>query len=82
MCNQLGCCWLPSPDRHLDCVGDEFGTDVVGDQPANHPPRVSVDHDRAVDLAGVGWVFGDVHDPQPVRYRRVERTVDQIIRDR
>jgi hypothetical protein len=71
--------WLSAPDRHLESVDDEFGTDVIGDRPAHNSSGVRVEHDRAIELAGVGAVFGHVHDPQPVRSVGVELAGDEIV---
>src|SRR5207245_10550617 len=71
--------WLSSPDRHLERVNDELGADVIGDRPADHASGPGVEHDRAIELARVGAVFGDVHDPQPVRTVRVELAGDEVV---
>ena len=59
--------WLSSPDRHLERVDDKLGADVIGDRPANDAAAERVEHDRAIELAGVGGRLGDVPDQQPVR---------------
>jgi hypothetical protein len=69
---------LTFPGRHLDCVGDEFGADVIGNRPTDHAPRPGVDDDGEVDLAGRSGVFGDVHAPQTVRAVGIEGAVDEV----
>ena len=51
------------PHGHLQPVDDELGADVIGDQAADHPSGPGVEHDREIDLALVGGMLGDVHDP-------------------
>ena len=70
---------LSPPYGHLQRVDDELGTDVIRDRPAHHPPTERVEDDRAVELAGVGGMFGDIHHPEAVRLGGVELAADQII---
>ncbi len=71
---------LTPPDRHLHCIDDQLGADVVGDRPAHHSAAPGVEDDAEVHPAFVGAVFGDVHHPQPVRTGDVELALDQILR--
>lgn len=48
------------------------------DQPTDHPPGESVQHDRAVHLAFVGAVLGDFIDPQPIWRLAGEHPLNQI----
>ena len=59
--------WPAPPERHLDGVDDELGTDVVGDRPAHDSAAEGVEDHGQVHLAVAGGVLGDVHHPQPVR---------------
>jgi hypothetical protein len=52
---------------------------VIGDRPAHDPAAECVPDDGGIDLAFAGGMLGDVHRPEPVRRRRVERSVDEII---
>ena len=70
--------WSPSPDRHLDGVDHELGTEVIGDRPAHHPPAPGIEDDGQIDLALASRVLGHVHDPQPVRLGRVEVALHQV----
>jgi hypothetical protein len=68
-----------APDGHVQRVDDQFGAQVVGDRPADHEAAERVDHDRQVDLAVGGGVFGDVGAPQPVGLVGVEQPADQVV---
>ena len=81
MCHDLMSRWTAAPGRHLDRVGDEFGSEMVSDRPAHDPPGPRVDNDSEVDLALSSWVFGDVHNPQTVRALGVERPVHEVVAD-
>jgi hypothetical protein len=52
---------------------------VIGDGPPDHHPAEGVEHHGHVDLAVLGRMFGDVHDPQLVRLGGVEGPVHQIV---
>jgi hypothetical protein len=52
---------------------------VIGDRPAHDAPGEGVEDDSQIGLAGVGRVFGDVHDPQAVRLGGVKGPLDQVI---
>jgi hypothetical protein len=54
---------LPVVDGHPQRVGDQGSVLTAIDGPADHPARVGVQHDRAVNLAFPGAVPGDVNDP-------------------
>ncbi len=71
--------WLPSPDRHLERVDNELTADVIRDRPAHDASAERVEHDGAIELAGIGAMFGDVHDPQTVGTVGVELTADEIV---
>jgi len=81
MGHDLAVGWLAAPGRHLHRVGDEFGAEVICDGPADHASGPRVDDDREIDLAVQRGVFGDVHDPKPVRAIRVEGPVHQVVVD-
>ncbi len=67
--------------RHPERVGDQRRRRAGVDGPANDPPGVRVEDDRAVHLALPGWVLGDVGDPQLVRRLPPEGAVDQVAGD-
>jgi hypothetical protein len=79
VCDRLPVGWLAAPDRHLERVDDEFGTDVIGDRPADHAAAERVEYRGEIHLACRGRVFGDVHDPEPVGALRVELAGDEIV---
>jgi hypothetical protein len=67
------------PDRHLQRVDDELGAEMISDRVADHPSRPYVEHDRAIHLATVGRMLGDVGDPELVRSIDGKGTIDEII---
>jgi hypothetical protein len=79
MTNRLVLGWPAPPDRHLQGVDDQLGTDVIGDGPADDASAPRVEHHRHVHLALVGEVLGDVGDPEAVGSRHTELAVDQVI---
>jgi len=66
------------PGRHLERIGDELGADVICDRPAHTAAGPGVDHRSEIHLALPGGVFGDVHDPEPVRARGIESPFHQV----
>ena len=68
------------PDGHVQGVAHQFGSEVVGDRPADHPPRPGVNNGRQIDFAFGSGVFGYVSYPQPIGSIGGEPSVDQIIR--
>ncbi len=79
MCNHLAGWWLTSPGSHLHRVSDEFGSEMISDRPTNNMSGPRVNHDGEIDLAVTCWVFGDIHDPEPMRPVRVKRPVHEIV---
>jgi hypothetical protein len=65
-------------DRHPERVASQRGGWVVADRPADDAAAERVEHDRAVDLALPGRVFGDVGQPQVVRTAAPELAVDEV----
>jgi hypothetical protein len=50
-------------DRHAQRIGDECGTWLGVDRPADHPARSGVEGDGAVHLALSRRVLSDLGDP-------------------
>lgn len=71
---------LTSPYRMLDRVEHQRGRHRSAGAPADDPARVSVDHERHVDPARPGRHIRHVGHPQPVRCRRRELALHQILR--
>lgn len=71
--------WAAAPQGHLERVDDELGAQEVGDRPAHDAARPGVEDDGQIDLAGLGRVFGNVADPEPVRARHAKGAVDEIL---
>jgi hypothetical protein len=65
-------------DRHPERVHDEVRRLRRVDRPADHSAGERVEYDRAVHLALPRWVFGDVGQPQPVRFRPGEVAIHEI----
>ena len=70
------------PDRHLQCIDDELGADVIRDRPADHSSAERVGHRREIDASFVGGVLGDIGDPQAVRGVDIEDPLHEILRRR
>jgi|GEM_PF-4134923 hypothetical protein len=70
---------MASPDRHLQRVGDELCTQVIGNRPTDDATAVGVDHRCEIDLALGRSVLGDVADPQRVRTLDREAPVHEIV---
>jgi hypothetical protein len=64
--------------RRLQGVGDEGGAHVLGEGPADHPPREQVDDGGQIQPALTGAQVGDVAAPRHVRGGRVEVPSDPI----
>jgi hypothetical protein len=58
------------PDRHLEGVEGELGTEIRQDPPADDRPAEDVDDEGGVDEARPGPDVGQIGDPQPVRRGR------------
>jgi hypothetical protein len=65
----------------LERVDDELGAHVVLERPADDAAAEAVDDNGEVEPALPGAQVGDVGDPQPVRRRRLEVTLDEILGD-
>src|SRR6266536_3090562 len=72
---------LASADRHLERVDDELGLHVGAHRPADDLAAEAVDHRGEVERALPGRDVLDVGGPQPVRPRRVEVALDEIVGD-
>ena len=70
--------WTPARERHLEGVDDERRAHVGRHRPADDQPGVGVLHRGEVQPALAGAQVGDVSNPQHVRPRRREVTLDQI----
>jgi len=70
-----------SLQRLLQCVDDELGAEVVFEGPANNAAAVTVDDHGEVEPALPATEVGDVGDPEPVRRRRPEVALDEIVSD-
>src|SRR6266545_3255548 len=67
--------------RHLQCVGDELGAQVVGHRPADDPAAVEVLDGDEVEPALPGAQVGDVGDPAAVRSAGGEVALEEIVGD-
>jgi hypothetical protein len=70
--------WVAVGDGHPQSIGDQGRGLTRIDRPSDHPPGKRVQHDRAVHLAFIGAVFGDIGDPQPVWLRAGEHALNEI----
>jgi hypothetical protein len=68
------------PDRHHQCVGDEFGRHRRAHRPANHTPREQVDDGRYIEPTLARPDVGEVRHPFAVGRRRREAAVEHIRR--
>jgi hypothetical protein len=68
------------PDRHLQCVDDQFGAQVVGHRPAHDAAGEDIQHHRQIQPPLTCGHIGDVGGPHPVRRRSGEVAVHQIVR--
>jgi hypothetical protein len=73
--------WPASLQCLLERVDDELGAEVVLERPADDAAAVAVDDHAEVEPALPRAQVGDVRDPEPVRCRRLEVALDEIIRD-
>lgn len=73
--------WLgsPPPDRHVQRVSDQFGAEVIGDRPTDHPPGPRIDDRCQEHVAFLAPMLGYVSIPQPVRSIDGELTIDQLL---
>src|SRR5215210_898884 len=71
----------PALQRLLERVDDELSAEMVLERPANDATAVAVDDDREVQPALPAAQVGDVGNPQPVRRRRMEVALDEIVGD-
>ena len=71
---------LTVPHGHLQGVDGQVRAQRPGGLPADDHPGVDVDDEGHVDPAGVRLDVGQIGDPQPVRGRRPELSLDQISR--
>ena len=69
-------------ERHLQCVGDELGAEVVGHRPADDAAAVQVLNGDEVQPPLPGTQVGDVCDPAAVRGAGCEVAVEKIVRRR
>ena len=65
-------------DRHLDCIGDQLGSEVLTQGPADHFARVAIEHRRQVEPALPTAAVGDVGDPEAVGLDRVPLAADEV----
>jgi len=63
---------------HVQGVGDQLGTPMIGDPPAHHPAGEHIEDDRGIHPALTRAVLGDVGDPQSVRALGAELTLNQV----
>jgi len=67
------------PQRHLQRIEHQLGSEVAGHAPADHPPAPGVDDDRQVQEPLPGRQVGDVGAPQRIRLADAEVPLDQIV---
>ena len=65
-------------DGHPESVGDKRRCLCRVDRPADDASAERVEHDTAVEFAFAGAVFGDVGDPQSVRFAAGKLPLDEI----
>lgn len=70
---------LASPAGHVQGVDHQSGAQVIGDGPADHPPRPGVDDHSQIHLPFQSGVFGYVGHSKPVGAGWMELAVDQIV---
>src|SRR5271155_1295660 len=68
----------PLPERHVERLEDQFGTQISFHRPAHDPSAEDVEHHRQIEKAGPGWNVGDVGHPQTVGRCSGEVAFDQI----
>ncbi len=68
-----------APAGHLERVDDDLRSDPVRDRPPHDPPRVRVDHGRAVEPSVFRAVLRDVAEPQPVRGVGAELPLHEVL---
>lgn len=71
---------LSPRNGHVQRVEDEFGLQVAGHRPSDHPAAPSAGYHRQVEEAGCGGHGGDIGHPQPVRRAGLELSLHQIRR--
>ncbi len=70
------------PTRHLECVEDHVSAHVRGNAPADDHAAERVDDEAHVRDTGPCRHVGQVRDPQRVRSRRTELSLDEVRRSR
>lgn len=68
------------PDGHLQCIDGQVRPQRSRQLPAHDHAGVHVDDERRVDPALEGAHVGQVGHPEPVRRRRLEPAVDEVVR--
>ncbi len=68
------------PEGHVQRVQDQFGAQVGGHRPADHPAAEGVQHHRHVQKPRPRPDIGDVSHPQLIGFGGVEVPIDQIRR--
>ena len=69
---------LPVRDGHPERIGDQCRSLGRVDRPADNASAECVEHDTTVELAFAGPVFGDVGDPELIRFAAVKVPIDEI----
>jgi hypothetical protein len=41
----------PLPQRYVQCLEHQFGTQMIGHRPADHPPAPHIQHDCQIEIA-------------------------------
>src|SRR5919198_139645 len=68
----------PRPERHLQRIERQVGSQRAGRLPADDEARAGVDDERHIHPAAVGLDVRQVGNPQPVRRRCPELAGDQV----
>jgi len=66
-------------ERHLQRIGHQLAAHVIAHRPADDPAAEDVLDGNQVQPALPRAQIGDVGDPQPVRRRRQERPIDEVL---
>ena len=59
-------------------IYDELGSRMGCHPPSDEPSGVSVQHERQIEEARLGFRVGGIRNPEPVRPRSSEVSVDEI----
>ena len=59
--------WTALPQRHVERLEHQLGTQVIGHRTAHNPPAEGVDDDRQKQESGPGRHVGYIRNPQKVR---------------